>query len=637
MITITLNNILPSTVPSNGWKVGYKVKGSLDPYVVLPVNYFSQPIIFSVNYPDGTLFEGYVQADCGDGNLTPPFLWETACNCPSGYTIGSDGLFCEKEETTAPTLLIADSCLISSTNTTHSVSGSRIYTAPFQSSALGLSVGAVHPDIQATMVSTYWSNLALNTTNGPLNRSAVWLDSDCNDSKDSLPVGQHLTVGYTYNSAESKTIYVGVAANVDFKLKVNGVTIADTTTISPVMGNKKDRVWHIIPVQIEIGNNYFDLIGTSSGSIADAVGMIIYNNTFSQLQAATSDVDLNILFNSASLRGTAYNIMTCTDGWNLDTSGEEGFVCKKVLRTTCNTPTVGDCESPSIIGTHSITQTTIGVTWSTSPTAIGGYIVEYRPAFTTLWTQMPPTMATSAIISGLSQNTSYDIRVVSVCGDGQFSASGLAILTTLANPPCSSSATSRTVIRTVPVNEIWEMGCDGGTVVIPYSVLSLGDNELLDIEVLYNNSVIGSALNLVNGNSGSIVVNYAPVPPVCFLKLRFTVKLAVPDAPFGISVNSDGGGTSQITNVTSGGLYFYLIDEGSFPCNNNETMEGDSGNFSGNVTVSYVSGNAGDYLRIYKNGSVIASQLVELTSGNVTFTGLSWTTSDNILIILEND
>lgn len=169
---------------------------------------------------------------------------------------------------------------------------------------------------------------------GPMNRAGVWIDSDCNGLKDPLTTGQQLTLAYAYNNTgPEKTIYVGIGADNQFVLKVNNNIVANTTQpINTINFN----IWHIFPVTLIQGWNYFNAIATGDGSVNDAIGMTIYDNTPLELVTATSDASLNILFSSQSLISQHIDVATCPTGYNLDTSeGQGNYHCIRTLTTDC--------------------------------------------------------------------------------------------------------------------------------------------------------------------------------------------------------------------------------------------------------------------------------------------------------------
>lgn len=341
MVTITLNNLIPNTAPANGWIVKYRIKGSTGAYIT-PVGspYSTFPIIFSTTDPAGTLYEGTIETDCGGGSTGAIYNWSTPCNCTdSTYSPSPDGSQCEKTVSIAATVTNSGYCLTSNGvgNGAYTNYGSRIYNPGFSFTTIFLSPGSSDPYIYGNMPSfSQWSNTGDLTNVGPMNREAVWIDSDCNGTKDSLMAGVKTTIATQFNNTGgTRTIFVGIGGDNQFKLVVNGTTIIDTgSTVSTL----QFKIWHIIPVTIVPGINYINAVATGDGTVNDAIAMVIYDNTAAQIYMATDDSQLNILFKSSSLNGTTYDVATCPSGYSLDTSGGSGsYLCKQVLTEACNT------------------------------------------------------------------------------------------------------------------------------------------------------------------------------------------------------------------------------------------------------------------------------------------------------------
>lgn len=425
MVRVTLTGIVPSSVPANGWIVGYRIKGTTGAYTT-PIGspFSSDPIVFDTTDPAGTLYEGYIKGDCGGGSLSANFNWQTPCNCTgSGFTVNPANDGCGKTEVIPATVTSSNYCLVSSGNAAYGNYGSRIYNPGFTLSTILSAIGTSSPYIYGELNNVpQWSNPAASASIGPMNREACWIDSDCDGNKDGLGAGlDTMTVndagtGYTdgsytnislqctgvsqvakativisggsvasvtvtnmgkryypggtititsgsvggtgtgfeatvdtviyqkttisasfNNTGAARTIFLGVGADNQFKITVNGTTVIDTLES---VSSMQFKVWHIIPINIIPGINYVNLIGTGDGSVNDALAMVVYDNTAAQIAAATNDSQLVILFKSSNIRGSGYDIATCPDGYSLDTSGGTGhYVCTKTDTKPCNTAT----------------------------------------------------------------------------------------------------------------------------------------------------------------------------------------------------------------------------------------------------------------------------------------------------------
>ena len=334
-VEITLDNFTPATVPADGWIVGYRILGTVGAYTIAGP-FFTLPILISTGDPDGTLYEGYVIRDCGSLESIQ-YFWQTPCSCTwigSEYVVSITGDQCQLDETQDPTLTNSGYCLATSQNAVYTSYESRIYTSSYNNTTLNLAPATVDAGVYADLTSSYWANLGSSSTLGPLNREGVWIDSNCDGVKNALGSGVQTTVAYVFNNLGStRTIYVGIGADNQFKLKVNGTEVADSGSL----GDVQFKIWHIIPITVVPGSNYINAIATGDGSVNDAIGLVVYDNTAAEIAAATSDLDLSISFASHNLRGTSFDVATCPSGWSLDTSGGAGnYICRRTTYAICN-------------------------------------------------------------------------------------------------------------------------------------------------------------------------------------------------------------------------------------------------------------------------------------------------------------
>lgn len=187
----------------------------------------------------------------------------------------------------------------------------------------------------ATLLSTsYWKNIAENTTDGPGNRHGIWAnDGQAGDGPLNKWIGfskciDNITVGKIY--------YVGIFADNQFRLILNSTTILDTDQDGSLDGTTFTfKYWHIYPIYIPAGKNTLELTALNQGE-KGGFGCVIYDNTPTQLAAATSNNDLNIIFNSKLI--TNIDIVRSSSGL-LETPG---YTCPSGYNTysPCNN---GEC------------------------------------------------------------------------------------------------------------------------------------------------------------------------------------------------------------------------------------------------------------------------------------------------------
>lgn len=257
------------------------------------------------------------------------YFYILGCNCQNGYTENAIGL-CEKTDIQPAIITNFNYCVAPSKLTNYTNFKTRIYKTGFSNGSLTVDTTA---DAYAEMtVAGQWRSTSAN--DGPMNRAGVWIDSDCDGIKNNLVVDQQVTLAYTYvNNGPQRQIYIGVGSDNRFVLNVNNVQIA--TTLSP-SSTLNFNIWHIFPVTLLTGTNYFNIVGTGDGSTNDSLAMTIYDNTATELQAATSDSQLRILFTSSQLIGNHIDVATCPPTYNLDTTdGAGAYKCVKTLISNC--------------------------------------------------------------------------------------------------------------------------------------------------------------------------------------------------------------------------------------------------------------------------------------------------------------
>lgn len=239
--------------------------------------------------------------------------------CNPGYTLSPDESYCYQINTTAPTIIQSDICLAPSQRIEYSGLGTRIYNSGY-----GTNLSGTYTSV--TTVSQWQSS---SSSNGPMNREGVWVDTDCNGTKDPLTAGQVLQITIQVTTSVAKTVYVGMGGDNTFRLDVNGTTVVDRDSS---FANDNFYYWHIVPVNIPSGTSYFNFRAVGDGSVNDSFGAVIYDNNQTELSSATSDASLDIIFKTSDYIGTHIDIATCTAGYFLDTTdGQGNYICVQRL------------------------------------------------------------------------------------------------------------------------------------------------------------------------------------------------------------------------------------------------------------------------------------------------------------------
>lgn len=340
-------------------QIQYRPAGSTSPWTVYST---VGPTVTSsvVSLANPGNYEWQVVNICANG-ITTPSAKATyyVCSCPPGYTKDTTNGNCVKVGVINATILFSNYCLAPSTLRVYSQFFTRIYNIGFSSATIGESVTSRPQDVYAEYTTPgQWAQDPnevpktdasgnVNYVTGPMNRAGVWVDTDCNGVKDSLTRGKQTTISYAYNNTgAARRMYVGVGGDNIFTLKVNGVQVAKTPEDLFLDGSfNSDRyfkIWHVFPVSVTTGWNYFNFIGTGDGTQNDAMAMTVYDlqtpQSFDGVHATgtTYDQGLNVIFTTGSMRGQHIDIATCTDGYSLDTSGGPGnYKCTRTETASC--------------------------------------------------------------------------------------------------------------------------------------------------------------------------------------------------------------------------------------------------------------------------------------------------------------
>lgn len=265
--------------------------------------------------------------------------------CPPGAVLNEDQTLCIVEETTAPTVSGTTISACPQFRDEYSAYGALVYQGGYGPGGVGASgdvLNGIFTDlasgdvVQLTTPNVWQSDNATGNNNGPANRAGIWV----------CPYTSPNTLGFVVpiNVPSTKTYYIAVAADNDFRIDVNNVTVVDSSLVSTQYwndGGAKFRFWHIYPVALTAGVQFISISGIDTG-IQGMLAAEIYDNTFLELQAAALDPtflsnpgtyplssnhysNLNLIFSTRCARsGATFTIgnATCPDNtWSLDTTG----------------------------------------------------------------------------------------------------------------------------------------------------------------------------------------------------------------------------------------------------------------------------------------------------------------------------
>lgn len=269
--------------------------------------------------------------------------------CPEGYVLAPDGITCNFTETVAPTVTQIGVCVAcSQLGPEYGVNGTKFWSTNNYNPTLS--------DSNFTLLlSDYWrgnpagsgtsttcgdSSIIIGTPPSPVNRNGVWLDSNCDGSKNPLSGGAALQFTWQINRTVAGKVFVGLAGDNNFTLNINGTVVASRTNNSDT---DNFTYLYLFPVDLVSGTNFIGVSFVGDGSVNDMGCMIIIDNSAASIPGITDDSQISYLFQTSQLIGAApIDIASCPAGYVLDTSGGSGnYICTRITTTrgtVCPTP-----------------------------------------------------------------------------------------------------------------------------------------------------------------------------------------------------------------------------------------------------------------------------------------------------------
>lgn len=134
--------------------------------------------------------------------------------------------------------------------------------------------------------------------------------------------------------------------------------------------------------------------------------------------------------------------------------GSQNYTLIVTGKSSGNT-TPATCNAPTNLVANNITASGSEITWTASSSANTGYSVEYKTAAATNWTSATSVSGNSTVLSGLSTNTDYNVRIRTNCTSTLASAYANVNFKTIAATTCSaptSLASSNITASSASVN-----------------------------------------------------------------------------------------------------------------------------------------------------------------------------------------
>jgi hypothetical protein len=198
-----------------------------------------------------------------------------------------------------------------------------------------------------------WANTYSQDGFGPMNRSGVWASNIENKW-----VGFAIPLG---GNVSGKRYWIGIGAENNFKIILNGVELINTTTPPATypLTNDSYKYWHVYPIDVFAGTSILEVYGLND--TYGSFGCEVYDKDVYDLINATSVGDLNIVFSTITkpnfeLVQNLSNIYL-TNGFSCATNFSYSSInnnCQKIL-TCCDIPSVSLTPSVSITPTKSVT------------------------------------------------------------------------------------------------------------------------------------------------------------------------------------------------------------------------------------------------------------------------------------------
>ena len=341
--------------------------------------------------PTPTNTSTLTQTPTNTSTLTPtpsntPLL--SCATCTGTGWVPYSSTQCVRTSTSAATPPAFTVPLVSAKYTDYSDFGTRFYNTGFNYDGTG------------TILQTNTTNVVWRKTpgllDGPLNRCGV----------SGSTIQNFIWYGFSAcltGITTSKIYYIGIAADNEYRLVLDGQEILNTYTPTTSGNTNSFRYWNVYPVALSSGDHTLELYGMNdpgAGLNPHAFGMEVYNNTLSQLTGATSLSNLNILWSSSGR--TPATVVQDVSGYYLSS----GYTCNyPAVYSICNgnCVTYEYCYAPGITPTPTHTATpspTPPVTPTKTPTPTQTQTTTNTPTVTPVYfsdiTSDPKTDASTA-------------------------------------------------------------------------------------------------------------------------------------------------------------------------------------------------------------------------------------------------
>lgn len=282
------------------------------PYVLNPNTQHTINIFYNSNTSQnhqGCYFALRATTDC---TVSVPIF--DCSTCPGTGWVPYNPTTCVRETIVNSTPPTSPLSLIEVNGSTYSTFGTQFFETGFNSNGIGtVQVELKTPVAGGSYTGTLWANVIGNTVQGPLNRCALWPSVGGSPFQTWVGFSACLS-GFT----TTKTYYVGIAADNEYRLVLDGIEVLNT--INNIWTDQQFKWWNVYPIEIGAGDHTLELYGLNGGSIA-GFGCEIYDNTLQQLTGFTTYSQLNVIFTSSGK--TTATIVQNTSGAYISS----GYTC----------------------------------------------------------------------------------------------------------------------------------------------------------------------------------------------------------------------------------------------------------------------------------------------------------------------
>ncbi len=225
---------------------------------------------------------------------------------------------------------------------------------------------------------------------------------------------------------------------------ITGPSVVGMTTETPVAADTTAPTW-TGGGSVSVTNETPTTLDVSWSGATDDTAVTSY--VVSYTGGGTTD-SVTSVATSAMLTGLSEQTSYTITVEALDAATNTSITGPSVVGMTTETPVAADTTAPTWTGGGSVsvtneTPTTLGVSWSgaTDDTAVTGYVVSYTSGGTT---DSVTSVATSAMLTGLSEQTSYTITVEALDAATNTSITGPSVVGMTTETPVAADTTAPT-------------------------------------------------------------------------------------------------------------------------------------------------------------------------------------------------